>query len=131
MPQQYVRTRDSRRLADRVIWTGLGRLPDRDVDIPTIAVEFVSKRKRDRDRDYIEKKREYGKAGIKEYWIIDRFQRTLTVVQYGPRGTRERIILEKAIYRSPHLPGFDVPLAAILEAADRLAEAQKSAKRRS
>src|SRR5437868_795467 len=30
MPQQYVRTTDSRRLADRLIWTGLGRLPDRD-----------------------------------------------------------------------------------------------------
>src|SRR5205085_4004977 len=42
LPQQYVRTATSRRIADRLIWTGLGRLPNRRRDIPTIAVEFVS-----------------------------------------------------------------------------------------
>jgi Uma2 family endonuclease len=129
MPQQYVRTPDSRRIADRLIWTGLGRLPDRDLDIPTIAGEFVSQRKRDRDRDYIEKKRDYGKVGIKEYWIIDRFQRTLTVIQYTARGTKERIVRENETYESPHLPGFELPLARILEATDKLAQAQRSKRR--
>ena len=28
LPERYIRTRDSRRLADRVIWAGLGRLPN-------------------------------------------------------------------------------------------------------
>lgn len=126
MPQQYVRTPGSRRLADRLIWTGLGRLPDRDVDIPTVAVEFVSQRKRDRDRDYVDKKRDYGKARIKEYWIIDRFRRTLTVIQYTARGAKERTILENETYESPHLPGFELPLARILEAADKLAHAKRS-----
>src|SRR5438105_3080957 len=32
LPQQYVRTLTSRRLADRLIWTGLGRLPNRRRD---------------------------------------------------------------------------------------------------
>jgi Uma2 family endonuclease len=51
LPQQYVRTPASCRLADRSIWCGLGRLPDPRRDLPTIAVEFVSAGRRDRQRD--------------------------------------------------------------------------------
>jgi Uma2 family endonuclease len=79
LPEQYVRTRDSRRRADRVIWAGLGRQPDPRRDTPTIVVEFVSAGKRSRRRDYLEKRREYLAAGVAEYWIIDRFRRVLTV----------------------------------------------------
>ena len=86
-------------------------------------MEFVSKRKRDRDRDNIEKKAEYGKAGVKEYWIIDRFQRKMTVVQYKGRSQKVTVVAEKDIYRTPHLPGFELILARILEAADRIAQA--------
>src|SRR5439155_13482440 len=32
-PEQYVRTRTGRRRADRLIWVGLGRLPNRRVDL--------------------------------------------------------------------------------------------------
>ena len=39
LPQQYVRTRTGRRLADRLIWTGLGRMPSRRRDPPRIAAE--------------------------------------------------------------------------------------------
>jgi Uma2 family endonuclease len=130
LPQQYVFTSGSRRIADRLIWVGLGRMPDRNRDTPTIAVELVSERKRDRDRDYIEKKADYGKVGIKEYWIIDRFRRTMTVVSYRPRGPKELVIAEKDTYRTPLLPGFELVLARILEAADRIAEATKLPKRR-
>src|SRR6516162_1863153 len=76
LTQQYVRTSPGRRIADQLIWTGLGRLPDPRKDVPSIAVEFVSSGKRNRARDYVEKKQEYGAAGLKEYWIFDRFQRT-------------------------------------------------------
>lgn len=124
LPQQYVGIKDSRRLANRVIWAGLGRMPKVREDIPTVAVEFVSRRKRDRDRDYIEKKREYAKTGMKEYWIIDRFERTLTVVKYQRKGSQEQVIKESETYKTPLLPGFELPLARILEAADRLAKAQ-------
>src|SRR6266849_3319878 len=55
LPQQYVRTRTGLRLADRVIWAGLGRTPHRLNDRPTVVVEFVAASKRDRRRDYIEK----------------------------------------------------------------------------
>jgi len=122
LTQQYVRTSPGRRLADQLIWTGLGRLPDPRKDVPSIAVEFVSSGKRNRERDYVEKKHEYGAAGLKEYWIFDRFLRTLTVVTYSATGTTESTIVEGSTYESPILPGFVVPLARILAAADRRAQ---------
>src|SRR5260370_1062883 len=52
LPQQCVRTRTSRRIADRLIWTGLGRHPNPRCDLPTIAVEFASANRWERRRDY-------------------------------------------------------------------------------
>src|SRR6266852_315654 len=75
LPEQYVRTGDSRRRADRVIWAGLGRIPDWRQEPPTIVAEFVSASRRDRQRDCTEKRREYMDVGIVEYWIINRFRR--------------------------------------------------------
>jgi Uma2 family endonuclease len=118
MPQQYVRTSTGRRLADRVIWIGLGRMPNRKVDIPTIAIEFVSARSRDRKRDYEEKREEYEEAGIREYWIIDRFRRIMTVVSNKPTGSEDRIVTESEIFTTPMLPGFELPLARLLALAD-------------
>jgi hypothetical protein len=51
LPQQYVRTSKGRRLADRLIWTGLGRRPNRGRDLPSIAVELVSEGRRPQQRD--------------------------------------------------------------------------------
>jgi len=122
LPQQYVRTTPGRRIADRLIWIGLGRAPDVRRDVAAIAVEFVSAGRRNRQRDYVEKKQEYGDAGIKEYWIFDRFQRMLTVVSYSNAGVVESQIVEGATYESSLLPGFVVPLDRILAAAGRFVE---------
>jgi Uma2 family endonuclease len=97
LPEQYVFISDSRRRADRLIWTGLGRAPDSEKDRPTIAVEFVSKAKRDRQRDYIEKRAEYRAIGIPEYLVFDRFRRTLSVFLVD--GT-ERILKEDEVYNA-------------------------------
>jgi len=125
LPQQYVRTATSRRLADRLIWTGLRRLPNVRTDLPTIAVEFVSAGKRNRQRDYVDKRREYLAVGIKEYWIIDRFQRKMTVVRQSEPEAVEQVVAQSDTYRPPLLPGFELPLAPLLAAADRLAEAME------
>jgi Uma2 family endonuclease len=124
LPQQYIRLPRSRRLADRVIWTGLGRMPKRNRDVPTIVVEFVSRGHRNRQRDYVDKRKDYKRAGIKQYWIIGRFERTITVFTYGATGSRKQVIPEGKTYTSPLLPGFVVPLDRLLIAADRLAEAE-------
>jgi Uma2 family endonuclease len=119
LPQQYVRTPTGRRIADRLISANLGRIADPQADRPSIAVEFVSAGKRSRDRDYVDKKQEYGESGLREYWIIDRFRRTMTVVCYDGDAAQERVIQETESYASPLLPGFVVPLARILASADR------------
>lgn len=107
----------NRRRADRAIWIGLGRLPRR-ADPPTIVVEFVSRRKRDRRRDYLTKRDEYLAAHVKEYWVIDRFDRCLVVFTKQGGKARQRAVTEKQVYKTPLLPGFELPLAKLLALAD-------------
>ena len=120
LSEQYVHLRDSRRRADRVIWAGLGRIPDPKTDVPAIVVEFVSNRQRDRVRDYEEKRRQYLAIGVREYWIIDRFRRIMTVCRGRPGQGEpaEQVIKENEIYRTALLPGFELPLARLLKVAD-------------
>jgi Uma2 family endonuclease len=116
--EQFIPFADSRRRADRAIWVGLGRGPDILKDVPAIVVEFVSKRKRDRVRDYEEKKREYLAIGVAEYWVIDRFARTMTVFK-NTAGQHSRVVVQaNDIYQTPLLPGFDLPLRQLFAAAD-------------
>jgi Uma2 family endonuclease len=123
LPQQYVPVTNGRRIADRLVWIGMGRLPNVRTDPATIAIEFVSAGRRNHLRDYIEKRQEYGRSGMKEYWIFDRFRRTLTVVAYSGSQEAEIVVPETSTYESPLLPGFVVPVNRILQSADRLAEA--------
>ena len=118
LAEQYLPLPDGRRRADRVIWIGLGRVPDSRVDIPAIVAEFVSKRKRDRVRDYEEKRREYQALGVLEYWVIDRFDRTMTVFKNIPGESPEVIVKADETYRTSLLPGFELPLARLLKVAD-------------
>lgn len=116
---ETVRTRVGRRRADRVIWAGLGRQPDAETDVPTIDIEYVSIGKRDWLRDYEEKRREYLALGVAEYWVIDRFRRTMTVYRNPPRLPAEQVITEAGVYRTDLLPGFELPLARLFAVADR------------
>jgi len=116
--EEYILTENSRRRADRVIWARLGRVPNPKSDVPTIAVEFVSRRRRDRRRDYVLKRDEYLALGIAEYWVIDRFQRTLTVFRPQGAGQQEQIVSEGETYQTPLLPGFELSLARLFGVAD-------------
>jgi len=118
LSEQYVHLSDSRRRADRVIWAGLGRIPDPKTDVPAIVVEFVSNRQRDRVRDYEEKRRQYLAVGVQGYWIIDRFRRIMTVFRGRPGEPAEQIIKENEVYRTALLTGFELPLARLLKLAD-------------
>ena len=96
-----------------------------DQDQPTIAIEFVSASKRDFQRDYIDKRDEYLRAGVLEYWIIDRFRRRMTVVRGGSDPVTEIVITEQETYTTPLLPGFALPLAQLLAVADAVEAAQR------
>lgn len=125
MQERYIRVPNGRRQADRSIWTGLGRLADSAEDVPTIVVEFVSASRRDWLRDYVEKRDEYLGIGVKEYWVIDRFRRTMTVFRSSNSGPAESVLAESEVYSTPLLPGFELPLARILAAADRKASIRR------
>src|SRR5206468_10286538 len=50
------------------------RIPADTRELPTgadLAMEVVSEGERSRQRDYVIKRREYARAGIGEYWIVD------------------------------------------------------------
>lgn len=124
LPEHTVRVRRNRRRADRVIWVGLGRVPDVERDPPAIVIEHVSKGRRNRKRDYEAKRTEYLGEGVLEYWVIDRFRRLMTVYSGSHDRPAERVVREDEVYTTPHLPGFELPLARLLAEADMLEKAR-------
>lgn len=119
LQERYIHLENSRRQPDRVIWAGLGRRPNPREDVPTIAVEFVSAGRRNWIRDYETKRDEYLQAGVRDYWIIDRFDRTMTVYSPGEETFQVRVVTENETYHTQLLPGFELPLARLLAEADK------------
>jgi Uma2 family endonuclease len=115
--ERTIRTKKNRRRMDRAIWAGLGRAP-RKKEVPTIAVEFVSKGRRSRIRDYVTKRDEYLRAGVKEYWVFDRFEHTLTVFSRAQGKNRSRVYTKEQIFKTDYLPGFELPLARLFALAN-------------
>ena len=105
----------SRRKADRLLWVGLGRMPNLMTDVPAIVVEFVSSSRRDHLRDYVHKREEYRSIGVKEYWVIDRFRSRMTTF----RATGESVVARTETYHTDLLPGFELPLERLLGVADK------------
>jgi Uma2 family endonuclease len=123
LPEHNIRTRFQNRRCDRAIWTGLGRKPRtrgpvRQRDVPRILVEFPSSRPADQRRDYEEKRVEYRDLGVTEYWIIQRFRRSLTVYSWRGKRWAKRTIHEGECYTTPLLPGFVLNLGRLLAIAD-------------
>jgi Uma2 family endonuclease len=123
LPERYIRLPKSRRRADRVFWAGLGRHPFRK-ETPTVAIEFVSKRKRDRVLDYETKRDEYMRIKIKEYWVIDRFMETMTVFTRVHGKVRMRVIQKDEVYKTELLPGFELRLARLFALAAEWSDEQ-------
>jgi Uma2 family endonuclease len=119
--EETIEGKQNRRRADRAIWAALGRDPE-EGESPTIIAEFVSSGKVNQDRDYVVKRAEYREIGVREYWVIDRFRRTLTVDLFGGETEQERVIPENQNYQTPLLPGFELPLSHLLKLADRWAK---------
>jgi Uma2 family endonuclease len=88
----------------------VGKIPDR---VPEMIFEIVSPDRRSRDRDYQEKRAEYYKFGVREYVIVDRFARRVTVLTHAPGGYQERVLGAADTYTSPLLPGLAIPLAEV------------------
>ena len=121
LPEETIETKQNRRRADRAIWAGLGRDPE-EGEVPTIVVEFVSRGKVNQERDYVAKRAEYREIGVREYWVIDRFRRTLTVYTFSGESDQERVIPENQNYETPLLPGFELAAGPVVETGRPLGE---------
>ena len=87
-----------------------------------IIAEFVSWGKVNQDRDYVAKRAEYREIGVREYWVIDRFRRTLTVFSFGGESDQVRVIPETQNYETSLAPRFRTSAGAIAEAGRPLGE---------
>jgi Uma2 family endonuclease len=128
-PEEQIETKQGqeRRRVDRAIWAGLGRDPE-EGETPTILVEFVSAGKINQERDYVIKRAEYREIGVRQYWVIDRVKRTLTVYTFGGEKDEMQVISEGMTFESPLLPGFVLDVKRLLTFADRWAKKKRRGK---
>ena len=80
-----------------------------------LAIEVVSES--DPDNDYVIKRREYAAAGVREYWIIDRFRREILVLALDNGAYREVGVFSEGEVRSATIPDFAVDFADVWAAA--------------
>jgi Uma2 family endonuclease len=84
--------------------------------IPEILIEIVSAESQ--FRDYVEKREEYWKFGVREYWIIDAYRRELFVLRRGKGDWTEHHIRPPKKYKTRLLPGLEFDIAAVFAAAE-------------
>ena len=82
-------------------------IPDR---APDLMFEVVSPGRESRTRDYVRKRQEYQQAGVREYVVVDRASRRVSVYTRGPRGFRRRVLRAGDIYETTLLPGLAIPV---------------------
>ncbi len=71
---------------------------------PDLAIEIVSPESV--ERDYDDKRRQYQKFKIPEYWIIDEDERKVTLLRRDARGKYREVASRKGIFHSHVIEGF-------------------------
>jgi Uma2 family endonuclease len=98
---------------------------------PLAVVEVISPTPRDTRRDRVDKRREYARAGIRYYWLVDPAMRTVEVFELGRDG---RYVLAAAAsdgkLRVRGLPRLVLDLDALFRAVDRLERRKRRPRRR-
>jgi Uma2 family endonuclease len=74
--------------------------------MPEIVVEVVGRGSE--DRDYIEKREEYLRAGVTEYWILDLARRRMLALQRAGDVWKQRTVAAEGAYRTHLLQGLVV-----------------------
>jgi Uma2 family endonuclease len=110
-----VTTKTNDRIADIGVFLvsskSKGTSPDR---APDLVFEVVSGGGEDRKRDYVDKRAEYLRAGVKEYVIIDRFDSRVTILRRVRGQFSESELGPAGTYTTTLLPGLKIPLNGIL-----------------
>jgi Uma2 family endonuclease len=77
---------------------------------PSLVIEVVSEGADARRRDYVTKRAEYLAYGLAEYWIVDPFDRKITVFLRDGDAWIERLFHSDQSAQGLVLPGFSVNL---------------------
>jgi Uma2 family endonuclease len=80
--------------------------------VPQIVVEVVSAS--GEDRDYVEKREEYLRVGVLEYWILDPKRRRMLVLLRRGDTWEEHNLGEDGIHRTELLPGLEARVGELL-----------------
>jgi Uma2 family endonuclease len=86
--------------------------------IPELVVEVVSPGSE--QRDYQEKREEYLRFGVQEYWIVDAARREMLVLRRHGGRWDEQVVRPPETYRTGLLPGLEFACGPVFEAADAL-----------
>jgi Uma2 family endonuclease len=87
-------------------------------DRADLVMEVVSGDPEDQKRDLVTKRREYARAGIPEYWIVDPEKETVTVLSLaGKRYAVHGLFAKGSVAKSVLLPEFTVDVATALAEA--------------
>jgi Uma2 family endonuclease len=82
-----------------------------------LVMEVVNDDKRSQERDYDDKRRDYAKAGIPEYWIVDPAVKRVTVLALeGGAYVEHCHLVGSGTATSELLDGFAVDVAVVFEA---------------
>lgn len=88
--------------------------------IPDIVVEVLST---DRRRDLVRKRQLYAEAGVREYWIVDPRDDTVTLPELRDGEYAERALLTVTdTLTTPLLPGLAIPLNDVFRHRQRPAD---------
>jgi Uma2 family endonuclease len=88
--------------------------------IPDIVVEVVSLSSA--VRDYEEKRKEYLRFGVREYWIVDADKQEMLALRRSGNRWRDLVVRPPDKYTTRLLPGFELDLVTVFKAADDVAE---------
>ncbi len=95
-------------------------IPGPEVEYPTkidLAIEIVSRGTEARQRDYHDKRRDYAKAGVSEYWIVDPETKRITVLVLDGETYRDHGCFESGQTASGMLlPGLAVDVDQVMNA---------------
>ncbi len=96
---------------------------DSQPDGADLVVEVLSGGETNRRRDLVDKRRDYARAGISEYWIVDPEQRAVEVLALDGAAYRTHGRFEPPdAATSLLLHGFSVAVAEVFSAAERRPE---------
>jgi Uma2 family endonuclease len=84
-----------------------------------LVVEVLSEGEANRRRDLVDKRHDYVRAGVSEYWIVDPEQRAIEVLTLDGAAYRNHgLFRETEAATSVLLPGFSVVVADVFAAAE-------------